>query len=218
MSESFELPSLADELRELGAVGVDVSVPAEDGAGGPPTLRSDDPARTDAAASWLMRRMAELDEEYNRINDAMKTEIQLVTAHYQPRSAKVAARRAELERLVEQLAREADFGKKQKSRKLAWGEYGRKLAPAHVEILDGDAVVAHCTTQAPQLLRATVKLALPEAQRLGIAEGAKLDIAKRELQEYVLSTGDVPEGARIVAEEDKPFVKVKRPVAAEAEG
>lgn len=198
----FELPTMESELAELAAVGITVVL--EDGRAAIPGSH---PATVDAAANWFLRRACEEEQERVRLRGQMQRDLELIQAHYARLLEPVERRKEQWIRLAEDLARTVELDKK-KTRDLLFGAYGRRKVPAHVAVRDDTQLIAWASTQAPQLVRATVKLPLTRAEELGIATGAKLEVLKTPLDQHVKETGELPDGCELIPESDQPFARL----------
>lgn len=199
---AFELPTMEEELAELTSIGIQIVV--EDGRAAIPGAH---PASIDAAANWFIRRACEAEQERARLRAQMQRDLELLQLHYQRLLEPVEREKERWIRMAEDLAATVPLEKK-KTRDLIFGAYGRRKKPAHLEVRDETQLLAWATLEAGELIRANVKLPLPRAEELGIANGAKLEILRGPLDEHFKSTGEVPDGCDLVPERDEPFVKL----------
>src|SRR6266540_1644931 len=153
----FALPTADEENTELAQVlGVDI-------AGG---LDSADQAQRDAIASYHLQGICTIDAELARYQAAYVNEKKLLDARYEKLMTPLRTRRLEKEAIVKLIASISEFGKKARSRAVAWGRFGAKTTPEHLEVVDESAVLKWAETSAPHLVRATVQLPLDKARAL----------------------------------------------------
>lgn len=183
--ETFRLPTLEDELEELRAVGVEITGDRLAGAD------------QDAAANQLLRAMAALQLEVDRLDAAERRAVTLAARHYEGQREPVRRRMREIEAVVLELARSADFGGQRKSRGLVYGTYGRRQVVESVKIVDAAEAIAWCKANYYGFLVQTEtveKLPHKDAQPHFLAR--------------IIETGDVPAGVEHVPARDEPYIRV----------
>lgn len=165
----------ADEREELGHL-----------VGAP--LREAPDAELAATASQLLAAIRGQSEALERYADAERAEVARIQARYGERKQRLAARVRALEQQLSIVAEGLDYGTK-KSRVLGNGTVGFRTVPERLSVLDGAALVAWATTNAPDLIRreTVVKVTVPQAA------------AKQHLE----ATGEIPEGCELVPASQK---------------
>lgn len=209
MTTQFTLPTEADEIAELHALGVGVVV---DGDKHALTADVKDAAEADAVASHLLRKLAEAQADRARTAKAFEIErdqlLQRYSRLFEPHTSRIAF----LESMLANLASTVEFGKK-KSRDVGYGTYGRRQVRAHLEIVDDAKALAWAIEKAPSAVKALVALDIARARALGVDAGAKLSLLKTPLSDYFATTGEEPDGCQWVPARDEPFFKVATPDA-----
>lgn len=196
--EVFQLPTLEDELEELRAVGVDISIERLT------------PGDDDAAAAHLLRAIAACELELDRIARASEKATDLIARHYDRQMEPVQRRANELRSAVLALASRANFGGKAKSRRTPYGKYGRRHSEETVKITDLEKAIAWCRKNG---LGDLVKSEPKVIEKLPHAE------AKAPLLAYIAaSCGVIPDGVEHVAAADVPFVEVDTTILAAERG
>jgi hypothetical protein len=174
--ETFWLESIDEEIhQDLVALGITAAFPDQ--------LEQ---AHRDALAGVLMRRMQELEREYDALNDAFKLELQLLQHSFSRRLTPISTKRNELEAQVKMIARASvgaqGFGSK-KSRDVGYGTYGARTIPTKFELGDPAICLAWAEEHDPEVVRVTVQTTLDVYQRLTIPSeiASKLVEKKREV-------------------------------------
>jgi hypothetical protein len=148
-------------------------------------------AQLDAAIGTLLRQLAHAELDLDRFKRACAKEHEVVTARYERIMEPLQKRAAWLSSVGRQMAHDAEFPGKTKSRSTAWGSYGRKKKAAHLFIEDGTALLAWAEVNQPAIVD------VKETRRV-LQAGAV---------SYFESTGEVPPGCSFDAEHEESFVK-----------
>jgi hypothetical protein len=208
----FQLPT-DDELRaDLEAIGVQFGPTWEEGEPALEAQVPNDPARIDAVASMLLRRMAALDADIAQHATAHALEQEALRQRFERRIGPVRVERGRMEAWARDLARvqsaQGGFGKK-RSRDTGYGTYGVRTIPAKLAI-DEAAFVPWAEAWAPELLRVTLKLPLADARQY--LTDAELAATKREVlatpvKQYVAGLPALPPGVTQTPEGTDTFAK-----------
>jgi hypothetical protein len=175
----FTLAEIDDDIAaDLRAIGITVATPEE--------LEQ---SQRDALAGILLRRMQQLDEEYESLNGAFKTELELLQHSFSRRLGPLSTRRAELEAQVKVLAQIAlgagGFGDKKKSRDVGYGTYGARTIPAKFEIADDTMCLRWAEQHDPSVVRVTLQMSLAVMQILFDNEPLPPDITEKKREVLV---------------------------------
>jgi hypothetical protein len=184
-------------------------------------------AARDAYVSGLFQALRDQVEELGDVNDAEQAEHDRVALVYGNRRAPVERRARELRALIAREAMRAQFKGKAKSRKTAFGKYGRKQVPTKVEIVDKTTLLEHAFQHERTIVRGEVALPLPSVDRMlvilaeatdaeidGAAELAeairktcKHEISKSALNKLYAETGEELPGTDVRPAHDEPVVE-----------
>lgn len=151
-------------------------------------------ADLDALASDICRRMSEVATDLNRYTEAQAAEEARIQMRYAAIREPLNRRYAALEKIGEELARRADFGKK-KSRAVGFGSYGRRTKKECVKIVD------------PAKALEFARVAAPEAIKTETIEKPVHKLLEPVVIKHVHASGEVPEGFEHTSEREEPFVK-----------
>jgi hypothetical protein len=185
VTHEWALPTDEDDRAELAAVGIVLDTPE--------LQFPSDAAQLDAAISVVLRQLARTQLDIERYQAARAREHMTIDARYDRIMDPLAERVAYLESVGRQLAKEAHFPGKAKSRKVAFGSYGKRKAGGKLQIVDAETLLtwARACDDPTQLIESKTTERVPHAKAL----------------EYLEATGIVPEGCEWVDEYDDPFVK-----------
>jgi hypothetical protein len=192
--QPFSLPTEQEEINELSAFGVKLSV---EGALEIPDAQ----AAIDASASQLMREIGRLDASIERYVEAGAEEHRLVTMRTETLTSTLIERKARLESIVRSYAALSSFGDK-KSRELPFGTYGTRLKPDTFSITDDGALLSWAKKQKDEIKAKLVSWTNPKPKDRVLNDAAKT---------YFVETGDMPEGCEFTPAHDEPFVNVEIP-------
>jgi hypothetical protein len=184
-TDDWQLPTDDDDRAELASVGI--ILPSHDASVQFPS----DAAQLDAAIGTLLRQLARTELDLDRFKRACAKEHEVVTARYERIMEPLQKRAGWLASVGRQMAHDAEFPGKSKSRSTAWGSYGRKKKAAHLFIEDGAALLAWAELNQPAIVD------VKETRRV-LQAGAVA---------YFESTGEVPPGCSFDAEHEESFVK-----------
>lgn len=161
MSPETILPTDADEVAELAALGV-VLAPATEGAPAA-IVGANDLASYQAAAAFYLRRIRQVAQERAVTEAAMRKEQASIERAYGPQLAAADRQRAYLEGRVRELAQFAEAAgafEKRKTLKTSAGEFGTRRKPERWEITDPEATRRWAEQTVPEAVRVTVQLPL----------------------------------------------------------
>ena len=168
----------------------------------------------DALAAKLLRRLAYLNDEREKIDRREKAEHELVTTTYDRQRSRVDSRIAVTRVALEQLAQRMGFAKdsKKKSRRLAFGTLGRKDVSGKFVVLDKTKCAEWLKERAPDVVRATVTVSLAHLRDINATidgndyatvgpideSKAKLDVLVADVDRWVKqSGGEIPDGCDV---------------------
>jgi hypothetical protein len=187
----WHLPTDEEEVAELVAVGIlnretpELGIPTE-------------PAQLDAAISAVLRQIARAQLDLERYQAARAREHMTIDARYDRIADPLAERVAWLESIGRQLANEAHFPGKAKSRKVAFGSYGKRKVGGKLSIIDADALLAWARIVAESTFHgASTLIETKTTERVPHAAAVA----------YLEETGTLPDGCAWTDEYDDPFVK-----------
>jgi hypothetical protein len=195
MTAVFQLPTEADDIADLALVGI--IIPAE--GSNADVEFPHEAARLDAAISETLRQLARLQLDVARYKAAQAAEQKAVAARYARLIDPLAARAAWLESVGKQLALEAKFPGKAKSRNVAFGSYGKRTVIEHLGVTDEKALLDWAEKEDKSLVD------VKETRR--VLQGAA--------EAYYKRTKKVPPGCTLTPEYENPFVKPDLAAAAE---
>jgi phage host-nuclease inhibitor protein Gam len=192
---AFALPTEADDIADLASVGIIIPPEGSDADVEFPH----EAARLDAAISETLRQLARLQLDIARYKAAQSAEQKSVASRYARLMDPLAQRAAWLESVGKQLALEAKFEGKAKSRNVAFGSYGKRTVNEHLEVTDETALLEWADKEQKDLVD------VKETRR--VLQSAAEAFWKR--------TKKVPPGCTLNPEYQNPFVKPDLGAAAE---
>lgn len=131
-----------DELKELSQYleGIDLSKPMSDG-------------ELDALASDLLARLARVQADLARYEEAEAAEMARITARYEQITEPLAGKASALEEAVKEIAKRAAYPGKAKSRKVGFGVYGKRSKAEKVIVFDEAEAIATLKKHCPEAVR-----------------------------------------------------------------
>jgi phage host-nuclease inhibitor protein Gam len=193
--QPFALPTEADDIADLASVGIIIPPEGSDADVEFPH----EAARLDAAISETLRQLARLQLDVARYKAACANEQKAVAARYERLIDPLAKRAAWLESVGKQLALEAKFTGKSKSRNVGFGSYGRRTVNEHLSVTDEKALLEWADKEEKALVD------VKETRR----------VLQSAAEAYYTRTKKVPPGCTLTPEYEKPFVNPDLAAAAE---